>query len=456
MSARPASSSCSVTTQVRLPHGVRDYLPAAAAHRRAIAEGLLHTFEAWGYRRIITPAFEYEAVLALGLGAVAQAQAVKFVEPLSGEIVALRPDITPQVARLVATRLKGEPGPIRLCYEGSVVRMGGGAAPQRELFQAGVELVDAPSPAGDVEVIALAASALAAAGVSEFTLDLGDVSVVRAALAGIDDPALREAVGRKDAEAVARAAHALGLPRERRRLLEALPSLYGGPEAIDRAASLLGPRQREAGAGLAALATVVERLGHFDLAGSITIDLGEIRAFDYYTGVRFQGFATGAGEALLSGGRYDRLIERYGRPAGAAGFAVDVERVALALKALGAPRAQGLPVVLVAGDIALAARVATRLREGGTRVALDLVGPRRRRSANAANESRDPPTARGDRRLADLAVRAGCERVIVLASDGGARFFEVAGERRKGRVSPATLTRALQGGTPLDALLLAR
>src|SRR4051812_22801455 len=78
---------------VRLPHGVRDYLPQAAARRRGISESLLATFERWGYRRIVTPAFEYEAVLARGLGPTAQAQAVRFVEPGTGEVVMLRPDI---------------------------------------------------------------------------------------------------------------------------------------------------------------------------------------------------------------------------------------------------------------------------------------------------------------------------------------------------------------------------
>src|SRR5881392_515516 len=108
---------------LRLPTGMRDFAPRAAAARRKIAETLLGVFEMWGFARVITPAFEYEETLALGLGGAGRAAAIRFVEPSSGQVVALRPDITPQVARLIATRFADEPGAVRLCYEGTVVRL---------------------------------------------------------------------------------------------------------------------------------------------------------------------------------------------------------------------------------------------------------------------------------------------------------------------------------------------
>ncbi|HYU15967.1 MAG TPA: ATP phosphoribosyltransferase regulatory subunit, partial [Candidatus Acidoferrum sp.] len=115
------------TARIRLPAGVRDFLPPAAARRRALSERLLGEFESWGFERIITPLFECADVLERGLGTDARAAAIRFVEPVTGEVVALRPDITPQVARLVATRMNGTSGPIRLCYEGAVARMATGA-----------------------------------------------------------------------------------------------------------------------------------------------------------------------------------------------------------------------------------------------------------------------------------------------------------------------------------------
>ncbi|MDB4982764.1 MAG: histidyl-tRNA synthetase 2, partial [Myxococcales bacterium] len=119
---------------------MRDFAPRAAAARRRIAETLLGVFERWGFARVITPAFEYEDVLALGLGGAARAAAIRFVEPSTGQVVALRPDITPQIARLIATRFRDETGPVRLSYEGTVVRLERAARGQRELIQAGVEL----------------------------------------------------------------------------------------------------------------------------------------------------------------------------------------------------------------------------------------------------------------------------------------------------------------------------
>ena len=396
------------SSSVRLPHGVRDYLPEAAAERRRIAESLLGEFERWGYRRIVTPAFEYEAVLARGLGPEAQAQAVRFVEPGTGEVVMLRPDITPQISRLVATRLADEPGPIRLAYEGAVVRLSEGG--QREVFQAGVELIDAPAPTGDVEVIALAAAALAGVGIARYTLDLGEASIARAALDGLgpEAAALREAIARKHVDEVVVQARALGLPAWRRRLVEALPSLYGGPEVIDRAARLVdGGAGKAARAGLGALAVVIERLGALGLAEHLSVDLGEVRGFDYYTGVRMQGFAPGVGGALLSGGRYDGLLGRYGRSASAAGFAIDVEGVAQALPVAGAAAPSG---VYLAGEADARGQLAAALRRAGLRVVEELASP-----------------LPADGVLATSARRLGAAHVMVVLPAGrGARLLDAA------------------------------
>ena len=438
----------------RLPHGVRDYLPEAAARRRAVAEQLLGEFARWGYRRIVTPGFEYEAVLGRGLGP--GARAVRFVEPATGEVVALRPDITPQVARLVATRLASEPGPIRLAYEGGVVRLVGPRNDARELFQAGVELIDAPSPAGDVEAIALAAAALAATGLERFTIDLGEASVARAALAGLPPEtgeALRLAIAQKDVDGVARLGREAGLPAARRKLLEALPSLYGGAEVIERAKELLAGGRRSpslAAAGdegatraaLGELATVVERLGARGLGERISIDLGEVRGFDYYTGVRLQGYAPGVGDALLSGGRYDHLIESYGRPARAAGFAVDVERVADALLASGARANGASPAVYLVGEPRRRGALAAALRAAGVRVVEELDEP-----------APDPA------RLEGRALAAGADRILALGDRRGDRWWPIdapgaATDRDAGAaIEAGAIDGFVDGRAPLDAVL---
>src|SRR5215470_12703492 len=169
---------------IRLPSGVRDFLPRAAARRRSLAERVMEVFEAWGYARIITPVFECADVLERGLGRDARAAAIRFVEPGTGEIVALRPDITPQIARVAATRLADVEGPIRLCYEGAVTRRAGELG-QREILQAGIELIEAPEPEGDAEVLAVAAATLAATRLPETRLDIGHVAPARHVLGAV-------------------------------------------------------------------------------------------------------------------------------------------------------------------------------------------------------------------------------------------------------------------------------
>src|SRR5262245_13604918 len=200
-------------------------------------------FEAWGFARIVTPVFECADVLERGLGHDARAAAIRFVEPGTGEIVALRPDITPQVARLVATRMAETEGPIRLCYEGAVTRLAGELG-QREILQAGIELVDAPPPEGDAEVLAVAAAALARVELPEVRLDVGHVAPAAFVLGSAPDAASRvviaAALGRKDRAGLRSAARVL--PEGVAPLAEALASLWGPAAAtLDRASSLPWP-----------------------------------------------------------------------------------------------------------------------------------------------------------------------------------------------------------------------
>ena len=301
---------------------------------------------------------------------------MRFVEPTSGEVVALRPDLTPQVARLVATRMHDEPGPIRLYYQGSVVRLDGG---RREIFQIGVELIDAPQPGGDLEVVALAEAALVALGIADCTVDLGHAAIVRAALdaLGLDDEAMAACTWRSCARTAPPSPRWPTLARVsdgRKALLAALPTLYGGPEVLARARALVedptarAARRRAASCCARASARSARR-------ARLSIDLGEVRGFDYYTGTRFALYAEGAGGALASGGRYDGLVARYGRPARAAGFALDVDRAAELLKLRGVPAPRLTGGVLVAGEPVAAARVAAELRAKGERAVLDLDEP---------------------------------------------------------------------------------
>jgi len=373
------------TPPVRLPAGVRDFLPRAAMRRRAIAERLLALFERWGYQRIITPVYECADVLERGLGAGAGEESIKFVEPGTGEIVALRPDFTPQVARLAATRMQDVDGPLRFCYEGAVHRLAGPRG-QREILQAGVELIDAAAPDGDAEALAVAAEVLGSIfdergpGPDGVRLDVGHVApahaVLTAAAETSDDTRERlvEALAKKDARGVARAA--AGLPDRWRPLAEALPRLWGHADDVLAAARALAwpadvlAALDELAAALAASRAVIDPAIH----AHITVDLGDVRGFEYYTGLRLAGFARGAGAPVLQGGRYDALVARYGRAARAIGFAVDIEAIAQVQRAadVAPPAAPSVLVVAARGERPVAARLAAALRGAGLRAALDL------------------------------------------------------------------------------------
>ena len=319
---------------IRLPSGVRDFLPREAARRRDLAEKVMGVFELWGYARLITPMFECADVLERGLGEGAKAAAIRFVEPGTGEIVALRPDITPQIARVVATRMADVAGPIRLCYEGAVTRLAGDQG-QREILQAGIELIDA-SDAGDAEVLAVATAVLQRLGLAAH-LDVGHVAAARyvldAAPSDHTRAALVAAISRKDRAGVRVVARVL--PAEVAALASELVNLWGSAAAtIARARALPWPEPVHA--SFAQIEHTLHQLG--ELAGPsdrITIDLGDVRGFDYYTGMKFAAYAIGAPDAILRGGRYDELVGRYGRPARATGFAIDLEAIAEAQRANG-------------------------------------------------------------------------------------------------------------------------
>jgi ATP phosphoribosyltransferase regulatory subunit len=361
---------------------MRDFAPRAAAARRRIAETLLEVFERWGFARVITPAFEYEEVLALGLGDAGRAAAIRFVEPSSGQVVALRPDITPQIARLIATRFRDEQGPVRLCYEGTVVRLERAGRGQRELIQTGVELAGVASPEGDAEVIALGVAALAAAGLQRPTIDLGHLGLAREVLSALELPApeldeVRRRIAKRDRSGLEEILVRTNASAGVKKLVMTLPELSGSPAILGKLRKNLPKGAQHALAELREIVAAVEALS---VDACLHVDLGEVRGFDYYTGVRFQAFVPGAPDAVLAGGRYDDLLARYGRASPAVGFAIDVEAAASALEAADVePRhangaGNGNGGVLVTGPLPAAARTADELRRGGRRAIAELAG----------------------------------------------------------------------------------
>lgn len=345
---------------------MRDLLPLEARRQAELAGRVGASFELFGYQRVGFPAFEYADVLEKGTGSLDPDDVLRFVEPDSGRVVALRPDMTPQVARMLATRLAELPSPARLRYEGSVLRRRRERARRhRQIPQAGVELIGRAAPDGDLEVLSVAAGAVRAAGLTEFVIDLGHTRVCQALLDGVrDEPraALVEALALKDVDALAQRAEHSGLSGRALAALCELPSLHGGEEVWARAERVLE------GTGALAAARELRRLHEAALAHAlaprIVVDLGEPWNFSYYTGAMFQILAPGPGQAVGSGGRYDGLLERFGAPRPAAGFAVDLDNLSWALASAGVRHAPPRRV-LVAGTGEPSEQVCVALRARG-------------------------------------------------------------------------------------------
>lgn len=363
-----------------IPKGVRVCTPEETAQRRAVEARLLSVFQRWGFREIITPTFEYLEVFEPPAAEEAGDQIFKFVDRQTGRLLALRVDITSQVARLVATTLRQAPLPLRLAYAAPVFRYHEPrAGRQREFEQIGVELVGLDLPEADAEMIAMAVEGCQAVGLPAFQIDVGQVEVVRGLLNALAPPAelrrrLISAVRRKDSLELDLLLTEVSAEPGLLQAIRALPKLYGRREILDEAARLaLPPASR---AALVNLAEVVAILENYGLADRVILDLAETHDFEYYSGVVFGAFARGLGYQLASGGRYDHLIGQFGYPCPATGFCFDLERVLAALEVAEAkPAVSGPDVLLIdfSPDKRAAHRLARLLRERGIAVARDII-----------------------------------------------------------------------------------
>jgi len=366
--------------EATLPKGVKDFLPVKAAKIDYLRRTLQGVFSAWGFRPVIPPSMEYLPVLERGLGADLRAKAIRFDDRQSGELAAFTPDITPQVARIVATRMAGMPLPLRLCYDGRVLRHEQEQqGKDREVFQTGVELYGVASAEADAEMIAMVAECLQALAAESFSIDIGQVEFSRGIMEQVDLPPaqMRElitALDHKDSAGLRRLLDVAELPAPLRDEILLLPRLFGGPEVLDKAAAAVhNPRSQQA---IANLRRVVEVLTVYGVGDHITFDLGELGGLDYHTGITFDAYLPGVGQAVCSGGRYDNLTAAYGEALPATGFTFNLLNLLFCLdKNLDAVAGGGSDVLIAqAGESKeLAQRIAQTLRRRGYSAARDMV-----------------------------------------------------------------------------------
>lgn len=411
----------------QLPRGARTYLPEEAARKRHVETHLLGVFARWGYREILTPTFEFFDVLSTGTDTGVRENMFKFVDRETGRMLALRADITPQIARVVATRLRDEPTPVRLAYVTNVFRdEEPRVARYRERYQAGVELIGLDKPEAEVEIIAMAIEGAQGLGLEGFQIDLGHPDFFRGLLDELKTDAgrereLREALSRKDVSTLERLVAELAPAAHVADALRALPTLFGHEPVLERAAA--HARNERSARALANLAEVYRLLKIYGLADRVLLDLGEVRGFDYYSGLYFEAYVAGYGAVVAGGGRYDDMLARFGYACPAVGFAFDVAR------ALEVMEAQGVAVALPGPDFFIidfsrekqaALSLARRLRDAGASVARDIVSRGLDDSLAYARAHRvrrvlvagSPRTAAGDVLVIDLGD--GTERTVAV------------------------------------------
>jgi ATP phosphoribosyltransferase len=354
------------------PRGFRDVLPQEAAERASVSAAVLGVFDGWGYDPVETPVVETYAALELA-GNDLTGTAFRLLD-LDGSLLALRPDMTMPIARLAASRLDATAVPLRLCYDAEVFREHESLRGQpRQFTQLGIELLGASGPAADAEVVAVLAEALSATGLADFTIAIGTVAVLRAILEASGAPQTwREAVlaATHDRNLVALDALAAeaGLPPEVSRALREVPRIRGGADAIERCrehalACGCAPVLDDLALTWQLLQSVVER-------GRIIVDFGVMRSFDYYVGLVVEAYAPGVGVPLGGGGRYDGVLAGVGAPAHAAGFAIGLDRLMIALVEQGVSIRVSPEPRVVSGPAADAFARAAGLRAEGVRIAL--------------------------------------------------------------------------------------
>ena len=330
------------------PEGTRDLLFEESLARRE-AEGMLSDlFVGRGFSEVMTPGMEFYDVFHADTMAIPAESMYKFADA-KGRLLVMRPDSTMPIARLVATRMQNARLPIRLYYAQDVYRFHHGLSGHYDqMFQAGVELIGAAGERADLEVLALAADALAESGCGDFRLEIGHVGFFQSLMRqlpadGETKDAIRTLIENKNYAGLSDELDALP-PSQTVDVLRRLPRLFGGEEVFGKAYELFS--ENGALECLDYLHGLYEDLRQLGLEDRVIIDLGLVNQAEYYTGLIFRGYFDGIGEPVLSGGRYDNLLGEFGAPLSATGFAVNIDPAA---QVVGEPAPQ-TPDILVFSD----------------------------------------------------------------------------------------------------------
>lgn len=353
------------------PEGVRDIYNLECERKLWIQDRLHSLIRSFGYRDIQTPTFEFFDIFNKERGSVISKEMFKFIDR-DGNTLVLRPDITPSIARCAAKYYMDETMPLRFCYMGNTfINNSSYQGRLKETTQLGCELIGDASAAADGEMIAVIIRCMLAAGLTEFQVEIGDVEFLRGLMeeAGIEDKeqSLRELMEKKNFFGVEELLLEAGVEETVRERILTLQELFGSAGKLERA--------RELAANARSL-KAVERLAHiyeilkaYRLEDYVSFELGMLGRYKYYTGVIFKAYTYGTGEMIVTGGRYDTLLQQFGKDSSSIGFAINIDQLMIALsrqKLLPERKSEGTLVLYEPECLTQAVMLADRLREQGT------------------------------------------------------------------------------------------
>lgn len=316
------------------PEGVRDIYNIECGKKMALEEHLKKIFHTYGYHDIQPPTFEYFDVFRKEIGTIPSKDLYKFFDK-DGNTLALRPDITPSIARVAATLFKDETLPVRLCYTGNTfINHSNYQGRLRETTQMGAELMGDSTVEADAEMLALVIESLLTIGLKEFQLSVGNVDFFQSLIedACLDEDAeerVRELINNRNFFGVEEFLDSIQVKRSSKEAFAALNDLVGGVSILSQAKNI-APNSKGVKA-VRRLEKIYDTLKLYGVEKLITFDLSMSGTYGYYSGIIFRCYTFGTGDAIVKGGRYDHLTEKFGKESPAIGFAIVVDELMNAL-----------------------------------------------------------------------------------------------------------------------------
>ena len=316
------------------PVGVRDIYGRECALKMEIENNINQVFNIYGYRNIQTPTFEFFDIFSKERGSVPSKDLYKFFDR-EGNTLVLRPDLTPSIARVVSKYYTNVDIPIKLCYNANTyINNSELQGKLKEITQLGCELINDASVEADAEIIALVADSLKATGLTEFLVEIGQVDFYKGLLeeCGFDpdtEEELRIRIENKNNFGVEELLDSQNISGNLKEAFLKLPQLFGSVEVLETAKSLTA--NEKSIKAIERLENLYSILEDYGVSKYISFDLGMLSDFNYYTGIIFKAYTYGSGDKIVTGGRYDKLLEQFGKNAPAVGFAVYMDQIMIAV-----------------------------------------------------------------------------------------------------------------------------